>query len=233
MFYMGCDTDNAQLWLDNPEEYTLGSIGLATSPDGIEWTREPGPILSPQEMPAWDCFALEGPAVLYDNGVWRLWYGGYGTEDWETEVTGIGYAEKEGDTWVRKYAQPLIRNTGKEGDWNAFHLIDPNVVKDGDIYFLFTSGAKELGNTDIAVMQYSYLSAGVYTSVDGINWTQMEGNPILSCGRGGWDDFASFTPCAVIRDDTWFIYYTGITKGDMSSYRSYGKWAIGLCRASR
>jgi hypothetical protein len=52
-------------------------LGRATSPDGIQWTRDPvNPILAPGPAGAWDSTNVISPSIVRASGVARLWYTG-------------------------------------------------------------------------------------------------------------------------------------------------------------
>ena len=60
-------------------------VGLATSPDGIHWTRASSkPVLTPQG--SWEGTWIGALSVLYRNNTFMLWYNGY-AGSWQ-----IGYA---------------------------------------------------------------------------------------------------------------------------------------------
>jgi hypothetical protein len=53
-------------------------IGYATSPDGVNWTRLPQPVLGPGSPGGWDGFWVEIPRVHLDPGtnLYRMWFHG-------------------------------------------------------------------------------------------------------------------------------------------------------------
>jgi predicted GH43/DUF377 family glycosyl hydrolase len=50
------------------------SIGLATSDDGVSWTRLDAPVLAPEEDWEWNGAAM--PSFLFEDGGATLWYTG-------------------------------------------------------------------------------------------------------------------------------------------------------------
>jgi predicted GH43/DUF377 family glycosyl hydrolase len=54
---------------------TPGSIGYASSDDGLTWKRDALPILSPTGT-GWESWALGGPTVLQEANGFRMWYFG-------------------------------------------------------------------------------------------------------------------------------------------------------------
>ena len=50
-------------------------IAVATSVDGIQWHRQ-GTALKPGPAGSWDSFAVGRPAVIFEEGRFRMWYDG-------------------------------------------------------------------------------------------------------------------------------------------------------------
>jgi predicted GH43/DUF377 family glycosyl hydrolase len=76
-------------------------VGHATSTDGLHWVKDPAnPILQPGQAGEWDDGATWDPFVLYEDGVFKMWYGGErkGHRDFQ-----CGYAvSKDGTNFVKK-----------------------------------------------------------------------------------------------------------------------------------
>jgi predicted GH43/DUF377 family glycosyl hydrolase len=54
-------------------------IGWAMSRDGLRWQRAEAPIFGPNVIPGtWESTAVTGPALVVDDEVLRMWYGGTG-----------------------------------------------------------------------------------------------------------------------------------------------------------
>jgi len=52
-------------------------VGHATSIDGLHWVKDPAnPVLRPGKPGEWDDGATWDPFVLYEDGVFKMWYGG-------------------------------------------------------------------------------------------------------------------------------------------------------------
>jgi len=74
------------------EDYKSLQIGHATSPDGVHWTKDPAnPVLRKGTGDDWDKDGTWDPFVLYENGVFKMWYGGgEQTCDWGYAVSTDG-----------------------------------------------------------------------------------------------------------------------------------------------
>jgi hypothetical protein len=58
-------------------DYSTLQIGHATSRDGVHWTKDPAnPVLPRGNGGSWDRDGSWDPFVLYENGVFKMWYGG-------------------------------------------------------------------------------------------------------------------------------------------------------------
>ena len=110
-------------------------MGLATSPDGINWTRHDDPattdrfdgsdpILAVGPAESWDLASAGTLEVIQNNGRWELFYTGTDTDPFavtrdsilQKKPVGIGYATSEdGITWVKWDDNPVI--TISENCW--------------------------------------------------------------------------------------------------------------------
>jgi hypothetical protein len=85
---------------DSVQDYNTLQIGHATSMDGLCWSKDAAnPILLKGTNGTWDCDGTWDPFVLYENGVFKMWYGG-GMDhhcDWGYAVSSDGvHFEKKG-----------------------------------------------------------------------------------------------------------------------------------------
>jgi len=88
------------------------SIGLATSKDGLHW-KDKGIVIKARKPPAWDSLLVGRPSVIYEKGVFRMWYDGradlpLGAPDKRAPKSAkshryVGYAEStDGKNWKRR-----------------------------------------------------------------------------------------------------------------------------------
>jgi predicted GH43/DUF377 family glycosyl hydrolase len=89
------------------DQYGTGSIGYATSSDGVTWVRHPSAVLEPGPG-VWDGLLVYGPAVLFDGASYHMWYTGiwgYGATWLGVQ---IGYATSpDGISWTKDPANPM------------------------------------------------------------------------------------------------------------------------------
>lgn len=90
-----------QMWYyGGKSDGSSSGIGLATSTDGINWTKYAGnPVLSV----AWDGNYVRGHSVILDGSTYKMWFSS-GAGD-----TGIGYAEStDGIVWTYPVSNPVL-----------------------------------------------------------------------------------------------------------------------------
>ena len=104
-------------------------VGHATSTDGLVWVKDPcNPVLQPGKTGEWDAGATWDPFVIYEDGVFKMWYGGElaGHRDFQ-----CGYAvSKDGTHFAKK--QKISNFAGGE-------MADMHLVHDerGGRYYMF------------------------------------------------------------------------------------------------
>ncbi|MEO0091844.1 MAG: T9SS type A sorting domain-containing protein [candidate division WOR-3 bacterium] len=207
LYYYGDDVDTFPP--HNP------AIGLATSINGINWTKHPqNPLLTKGDSTSWEGKWIESPAVLYDNGIFKMWYTGVGY-DWKIK---IGYATSaDGITWT-KYPQNPVFDVGEQGSWDDFWVGVPAVIKNGNRFEMWYSA---LSQADLSNNRYDTIRIGYAYSTDGINWTRYSGNPVLSTLTPPYNP-------AVDSNGPWApdVVFDG------SSYHMWYETAAGFCYAT-
>ena len=107
--------------------YTEADIGtndrihLATSPDGIVWSKQ-GKVLDVGPW-AWNNRLVGRPAVLHENGIFKMWYDAISTD---SNFPGryVGYAtSSNGFSWS-KYASPVFQGGAVDvKNWNGTYVM--------------------------------------------------------------------------------------------------------------
>jgi predicted GH43/DUF377 family glycosyl hydrolase len=81
-------------------EYETLQIGHATSKDGILWIKDPNnPVLRQGGKGEWDETGVWDPYVIYEDGLFKMWYGGGGGRK---PNIGWAYAESKDGTHFEK-----------------------------------------------------------------------------------------------------------------------------------
>lgn len=160
---------------DGPNDYKMWysgwrSIWLATSSDGLNWTKHlDAPVLRPGLSGAWDDAQVYAPQVVAGSGGYEMWYT---AEDWATSEPRIGYAwSDDGLNWTRSPDNPVL--TGTTDTWEEGEVACPAVIREGTTdYKTWYRGGASGGQ-----------AFGQATSSDGLAWAKYGGNPVLSGGR--------------------------------------------------
>jgi predicted GH43/DUF377 family glycosyl hydrolase len=191
------------------------SIGYATSPDGIHWTKYSGnPVLGPGTA-AWDAGGPYSCAVMPFPGGYKMWYAG---SDSTESRHSIGYATSvDGITWRRDTVHNPVLNYGATGQWDSPYVTPGNVLQLGNTYYMWYVGNRSgVGETR---------STGVATSNDsGITWTKYPNNPVLSPSPGTWYSALVEVGSVLLRGDTldmWFDGWDNNTIGCIGHATSY------------
>jgi predicted GH43/DUF377 family glycosyl hydrolase len=120
-----------RMWYTGLDASGRARIGYATSLDGVSWAKSAGAAVDAGPA-AWEADGVEGPCVILDGGVYRMWYGGNSGADER-----IGYAESaDGVTWTKSGA-PVFRN-GAGGAWDENDVWSMCVIRDGVLRMWYT-----------------------------------------------------------------------------------------------
>ncbi len=163
--------------------------GLATSADGIQWTKA-GKGISPEGWEG-DYIAANGAALQVD-GEFLYWYQA-------GKMPRIGLARsKDGRTWS-KHPQAVL-DVGPRGSWDERGVADPYVVRLGGYYYMFYLGQDRARRQRL----------GVARSRDGVEWTKLRGNPVLELGEyGAFDENGLGEPAVWYSNGSYWMLYTG------------------------
>jgi hypothetical protein len=187
------------MWYTGIDGYN-GRIGHATSPDGINWTKYPNPVLNLGDPGSWDDFMVCIPTVVYDGAIYHMWYCGLdgippaGNEN-------IGHATSpDGINWTKDSSNPVL-TTGVSGSWDAVKIETGFASKEGSTFHLWYNGSDGTA-----------FRIGHATSPDGTNWTKDLGNPVLNVGSpSSWDSSRVQVSSIVYNpyNATYYMYYCG------------------------
>jgi sucrose-6-phosphate hydrolase SacC (GH32 family) len=96
----------------------VDEVAHATSEDGVTW-RTKGPVLSPGKAGEWDALSVGRPSVVFEDGLFRMWYDGRkdlpagapaeGVPKAPTSTRSVGYATSEdGVHWTKHEKNPVF-----------------------------------------------------------------------------------------------------------------------------
>jgi len=187
-----------------------GCIGLATSPDGIHWTRSgPQPVLSPGNPGDWDGLFIADPTVLFDGTSYFMWFTGADTT-WQAR---IGFATSpDGFTWTKYGGNPILTggNPQPNYSWEGFGVACPTVLKRNNKFEMYYCGVSWWDFADNGVIDT--IKNGYATSTDGSNWVKDPQNPIFNTYSAGYkitEYRGPWTPDAIFMPDEskYYIWY--------------------------
>jgi len=128
MWYVSC-----RRWLSDEHglHYDI-AIRHATSPDGVRWTSDPEPCITPATA---DEYAVGRPTVLADDFAYRMWYSIRSFN----QPYRIGYAEStDGVRWTRRDSEAGIERS--EDGWDSTMICYAQVVRVGERLLMFYNG---------------------------------------------------------------------------------------------
>lgn len=197
-------------------------IGYAYSPDGISWQKHPGAVLAVGLENEWDNCFLEGPSVLKEGGIYKMWYAGYdcAVDGQSTDgKANIGYATStDGINWTKFEGNPVL--TVSTDQWDAVYVQDPHVIKYNGLYHMWYGGANVEDNY--------FQQTGYAFSNDGLTWTKSINNPVLKRGASGaWDANTASFPTVLIHNDALKMWYSGKDVDPLPDFPNPYFWEIG------
>lgn len=203
-------------------------IGYVYSSDGINWIKynnpsndsdprfaESDPVLPIPEfiiagedtIPEtinYDSWSTAEPSVVLEDGTFKLYYLGLG-------LVGDVFAHRvtlatstNGYEWQRDSIVFFPSFTGKE----ATGIACPAVIKENNEYLLFYS------MVEIPYDSFANIERGnirLAKSVDGINFTRVSSQPILTHGpSGSYYESGLFAPSPLIKNDSLYLYFSSL-----------------------
>jgi hypothetical protein len=119
--------------LDNPNQV---SVGVATSPDGVTWTKEPGPVIGPGFCGGFDDRTINIPRLRRTDDGWLLYY--LGQEFADPASVGVA-SSSDGFSWECASPAPVL--TGDDiPDSQGIHTIAVAVDAPGPEFLIESLG---------------------------------------------------------------------------------------------
>jgi len=178
------------------------AIGLATSPDGINWTRQ-GKVLEMGAPDEWDGHHIELPALYYDSeiGLYAMLYTGSDRSNYPlTGFIKIGLAISfDGYEWTKWPTNPVM-DVGIPPAFNDIGVAGPAIVETDGIFEMWYSGIQAFAPE---ISSYDSLKVGYAVSLNGTSWIQYPGNPVMQATPG---DSTVFWAFGVVWDDSDELY---------------------------
>lgn len=199
------DTLNPSVWNRDGLWWNLYSgfdgktwhTGLATSHDGIVWSRT-GKVLSPDPNTWEGDYISANGALLYAQNGWMYFYQA-------GNPPRIGLARSaDGKTWSRHPAPVL--DFGPRGSWDERAVADPYVLLEGDQLYLYYLGEDRARRQRLCLAR----------SRDGVSWTKLRSGPVLEPGEPGSIDENGLGEPAVFRSHgSYWMIFTGRARNEV------------------
>jgi predicted GH43/DUF377 family glycosyl hydrolase len=113
----------------------LYKIGVATSTDGINFTKYPGnPIIT--NTASWEESGVIYPSVILENSLFKMVY---------TNSTGTGFGlatSPDGFNWIKSGSNPFFTNLQTSNDWARSKIAFPHWVKLSNEMRIYYSGIR-------------------------------------------------------------------------------------------
>ncbi len=176
------------------------SIGHATSPDGVTWTKDiNSPVLVEGPDGDWDENSVYTGGVLVIDSIFHMWYSGHSGLD-ITANHRIGHATSpDGVTWTKDTVNNPVLDMGPGGTWDEGWVAPGSVIFNGSEYHMWYSGHGVTG---------SGVQFGHATSPNGVTWTKDPSNPVL-INDTSWESTRIDAPMVIFDGTTYRMWYTG------------------------
>lgn len=175
-----------------------GSVGLATSKDGLVWTKKNNgdPVFKHGPSGTFDSTKVDHPAVLSFGGRFHMWY----TAGDAGSRYKIGYATSEdGMHWTRENGARPVLGPGEKGKFDDQTVLHPAVIRDEEgLLHMWYNG----------VGPQKSFRIGHATSRDGIHWERQNGgNPVLEPSRvGGRSEQYVYNVMVLLKSGTYHMW---------------------------
>ena len=144
-----CKIDGKWLMWYTGQSRNNSAIGIATSDDGIRFTRmQQKPILVPSEP--YEKGSVMNPCVLWDKDekIFKMWYAA--GEQFEPDV--LCYAEsKDGINWERYANNPILEKSNEKYDQCKVGGCD--ILKENDRYYMFYIGYQNVDTARVCMAE--------------------------------------------------------------------------------
>ncbi len=144
-FWVVWEGDHYKMWFSavgRGKYKNVESIGLATSPDGVNWRIYKRPVLEKDSSSVWEDFYVSNPMVVKSGTRYYMFYGGLGRFGLLFKEN-IGVASSpDGINWKKYEKNPVVGSTENASAWDREFVTQPRVVKvKDDTYYMWYVGA--------------------------------------------------------------------------------------------
>lgn len=223
---------------------------------------ENNPVFSGTGTGTWDNQIRERGYIIYEDGVFKMWYSGYNGGDTVTKY--LGYAtSSDGINWSRYSDKPIfdskwtedmfiLKDNGTyymfaEGTNDVAHLMSSadgiNWEEQGDLTIITTTGDTLSGPYGTPTvwsedgkwhLYYERNDEGIWlaTSNDKLTWTNVQDEPVLKMGPEEYDSGAVATNQIVKFNDRYYMYYHGSTNPNWADPNENALWTSSVAMST-
>jgi predicted GH43/DUF377 family glycosyl hydrolase len=174
-------------------------IGLARSPDGVNWRKEPAPVLERGPYRSWDERDVADPYVIQINGLLYMYY--LGQDRAGRQQIGLARSN-DGIHWEKLRSNPVLELAPPgSGSFAERGLGEPAVLEWNGRYWMLFTGRDA----------HEYRRIGAAWSSDGVHWHQQ---PQPFAGNAAWDGKVLCDPSVLIDHGVVRVWFGG---GDIAS----------------
>ena len=162
-------------------------IGIATSPDGVTWTKDAGNPKFTTESPNWFSDSIEPGDLTFDGSVYKLQF--FGADSFHRHSTGEAWSE-DGITWQANPANPLIGPSPAPA-WDSAAAEAGHAFVEGSALRVFYQGYPPMPcytiGTATATPSYNAsgtLTSSVYDALSQVGWGSMRWEEEKPAGTG-------------------------------------------------
>ncbi|MFA6597917.1 MAG: hypothetical protein WCS69_09350 [Ignavibacteriaceae bacterium] len=173
----------------NPYHDGPYQIGLAVSADGINWSKNPKPILNTDTLP--NSWATASEVIKVNN----KYYMYYSTSISFKRVVCLAFSD-DGINWVKYSNNPILTVTKQ---WEGIGTYYPSVIQSQNKFVMTYQNSNE-----------SATAFGIATSTDGIVWNKDSLNPIFTKNDtyNHWTNYIQ-NPSMIEVNNEYRLYYVG------------------------
>ncbi|MBJ94666.1 MAG: hypothetical protein CMP23_09380, partial [Rickettsiales bacterium] len=144
-----------------------GDISLATSPDGLNWSKDSSNPILIHDTTGWESLNIGTPSLWKEQGTWLLLYHGWNGQDVQ-----LGLASGPSlDSLTKHPANPVLE-TSTNG-WDSGTVGARSIRKQGGWYYMAYEGSTD------PPFDAANWSTGIARSQDLVLWEKYSGNPVL------------------------------------------------------
>jgi hypothetical protein len=187
------DGTELSMWYDGYNLDTEVALGLATSTDGLSWTKSVSNPVLVGTPGGWDGGSPEhGAYVIKEEGIYKIWY--EGSSDYDVRHTGYA-TSTDGIDWHEYPGNPVIQAGPENYDEDAAG--HGSVMHEDGTYKRWYHA---LGR-DGATIAYA-------TAPDEVTWTKQ--GQVLLPQPGEWDGLGLWGPSVLKLGGTYWMWYAGV-----------------------